>query len=160
MKFADDFSLSVSESHCSNENEGLKFIEIILPYIREKRKKLGCPNQKALLIFDVFGGQTTDKVLKVLEDNNILATKVPPNMTHLFQPLDLTVNKVAKNFTKKKFSEWFSSQISIVLENGQELEDIEIDYCLSVLKPLHATWLISFYDYVSSPEGKVVIDSG
>ena len=81
-------------------------------------------------------------------------------MTHLFQPLDLTVNKVAKDFTKKKFSEWFSRQISIGLENGQELEDVEINYRLSVLKPLHATCLISFYDYISSSGGKAVIASG
>ena len=81
-------------------------------------------------------------------------------MTHLFQPLDLTVNKVAKDFLKKKFSEWFSRQISIGLENGQELEDIQIDYRLSVLKPMHAKWLISFYDFMSNPEGNVVIASG
>ena len=120
----------------------------------------GIDNQKALLIFHVFRGQTTDKVLKVLEDNDILVTKFPANMTHLFQPLDLTVNKVTKDFTKEKFSEWFTRQISIGLENGQELDDIEIDYRLSVLKPLHATWLISLYDHMSSPEGKAVIASG
>ena len=45
-------------------------------------------------------------------------------MMHLFQSLDLTVNKIAKDFTKKKFSEWFRRQISIGLENGKELEDI------------------------------------
>ena len=61
---------------------------------------------------------------------------------------------------KKKFSEWFSRQISIGLENGQELEDIQIDYRLSVLKPMHAKWLMSFYDFMSSPKGKVVIASG
>ena len=81
-------------------------------------------------------------------------------MTHLFQPLDLTVNKVAKDFMEKKFSEWFSRQISIGLGNGQELEDIQIDYRLSVLKPMHAKWLISFYDFMSSPKGKVVIARG
>ena len=81
-------------------------------------------------------------------------------MTHLFQPLDLTVNMVAKDFTNKKFSEWFSRHISIGLENGRELEDIKIDYRLSVLKPLHATWLISFYYCISSPEGKTFIASG
>ena len=81
--------------------------EIVLPYIREEHEKLGCPSQKPLLIFDFFRGQTTDKVLKALENNNMLPTKVPLNMTHLFQPLDLTVNKVARDFTKKKFSEWF-----------------------------------------------------
>ena len=101
-----------------------------------------------------------NKVLKVLEDNNILATKVPPNMTHLFQPLDLTVDTVAKDFTNKKFSEWFSRHISIGLENGRELEDIKIDYRLSVLKPLHETWLISFYYCISSPEGKAFIANG
>ena len=49
------------------------------------------------VIFDVF-----HKVLKVLEGNNILATKVPHNMTHLFQSLDLMINKVAKDFIKNK----------------------------------------------------------
>ena len=51
-------------------------------------------------------------------------------------------------------------QISIGLENGQELEDSQIDYRLSALKPMHAKWLISFYDFMSSLEGKVVIASG
>ena len=106
---------------------------MILPYIQEEHEKLGCLNRKAILIFNVFRDQTTDKVPNVLEENNILATKIPRNMTHSFQPLDLAVNKVAKDFTKKK---WFSRQISIGLENGKELEDIEIDYRLSVLKPL------------------------
>ena len=161
VKFPNGFSLSPNESHYSNENEALKFVEeIILPNIRRERENLGSVDQKALLIFDVFRGQTTDKALKVLEDNNILATKIPPNRAHLFQPLDLTVNKVAKDFMKKKFSEWFSRQISIGLENGQELEDIQIDYRLSVLKPMHAKWFISFYDFMSSLEGKVVIASG
>ena len=68
-------------------------------------------------------------------------------MTHLFQPLDLMVNKVAKDFTKKKSSEWFSRQMSIGLENGQELEDIGINYRLCVLKALHATWVIAFYPF-------------
>ena len=81
-------------------------------------------------------------------------------MAHLFQHFDLTVNKVAKDFTKKKVLEWFSRQINISLKNGKELEDIEIDYHLSVLKPLPAAWLILFYDYISSPEGKAVIASG
>ena len=100
MKFPDGSSLSINESHYSNENEALKFIEeIILPYIRNEREKLGCLNKKALLIFDVFRGQNTDKVLKVLEDKNILVTKVPPITTHSFQPLDLTVNNVARDFT-------------------------------------------------------------
>ena len=57
VKFRDGLSLSVNESHYSNENEALKVIEeIILHYIREEREKPGCLSQKALLIFDVFQG--------------------------------------------------------------------------------------------------------
>ena len=105
--------MSANESHYSNEKESIKFLEeIILPYIRQEGEKLGRENQKTLLIFDVFRGQTTDKVLKIMEDNNILATKVPPNMTNLYQPLDLAVSKAAKDFTRKKFSGWYIRQLT------------------------------------------------
>ena len=113
-----------------------------------------------MLIFDVFRGHTTDKIFKVLKDNHILATKVPANMKHLFQPLDLTVNKAAKDYTKQKFSDWFTFQISTGLENGQELDDIEIDYRLSVLKHLHAKCLISFYNYMTTTKEQEVISNG
>ena len=46
------------------------------------------------------------------------------------------------------------------MENGQELDDIEIDYRLSVLKPLHAKWLISFYNYMTTTKGQEVISNG
>ena len=93
-----------------------------------------------------------------MEDNHILAMKVPPNMTNLY--LDLSVNKAAKDLTKKKFSEWYTRQLTNGMENGIELDDIEIDYHLSVLKRLHATWLISLYNHMNSPEGKAVSASG
>ena len=138
VDFPDSFSLSVNKTHYSNEEEALKFIdEIILQHVQKERAKLRCGNQKALLIFEVFRGQTTDKVFKVFKDHHILVTKVPANMTYLFQPLDLTVNKAAKDYTKQKFSDWFTRQIKTGLENCQELDDIEIEYRLSVLKPLH-----------------------
>ena len=54
---------------------------------------------------DVFKGQMTDKVIGFLFDNSLLHEKVPANMTHYFQPLDLTVNGAAKQFMKKKFVE-------------------------------------------------------
>ena len=61
-EFPEGFSLNVNEIPYSNENEALKFIEeIILPYIQEEHEKLGCPDQNALITFDVLRGQTTDK---------------------------------------------------------------------------------------------------
>ena len=69
----------------------------------DKRKELGQPaDQKALLTWDVFRGQTTDHVAQILDSLNIKVVKVPANMTHFFQPLDLTVNGSAKKIYEKK----------------------------------------------------------
>ena len=66
----------------------------------------------ALVIMDVFTGQMTSEVNKVLQENNILVTNVPANMTRFYQPLDLTVNGSAKRFIAKKFNGCYSDQIS------------------------------------------------
>ena len=72
----------------------------------------------------------------------ILLVRVPANLTNIFQPLDLTVNGSFKALMKKKFTEWYSKQIANELEKGTPLDDIEVKLKLSVLKPLHAGWLI------------------
>lgn len=57
--------------------------------------------QKALVIWDVFKGQVTEKVLRKLDSLHIEFVAVPANMT-VFQPLDLTVNSSAKRFMRKE----------------------------------------------------------
>ena len=106
VKFPDSFSLSVNENHFSNTQELLKLIdEIITPCVEKEREILDLgEQQQALLIIDVFSGQMTDPVIEKLR-NNIKLTRVPANMTNLFQPLDLTVNGSGKAFLKKKFTE-------------------------------------------------------
>ena len=149
IQFPNGFSLSANLKCYSNDTESLKFLkEIILPYVKTERERLGLETQLALLIYDVFQGQTTGKFLDVLKDNNILSMKIPPNMTHVFQLLDLTVSKFAKNFMKGMLSTWFSRQISLGLEVSVELDDIEVDYRLSVLKPLRAKWLVELYNNI------------
>ena len=51
-------------------------------------------------------------------------------MTHVFQPLDLTVNGAAKDFLKAKFAEWFAKKINEGLQEGKGLEDIEVKFSL------------------------------
>ena len=161
IHFPNGFSLRANLKYCSNEMKSLKFLkEIILPYVKTERRRLGLETQPALLVYDIFRGQTTDKFLDVLKVNNILSTKIPPNMTHVFQPLDLTVNKFAKDFMKAMFSTWFSRQISLGLENGVELDDIRVDYRPSVLKPLHAKWLVEIHNHMFTDEGKEIVANG
>ena len=104
FKFPKEFSLSANPKHISNTEESLKYIrEIIKPYMNNQRLENNLPNdQKALIVMDVFTGQTTSPVVESYEENNICIVNVPANMTRYYQPLDLTVNGYAKRFMKKK----------------------------------------------------------
>ena len=119
VEFPETFSLSANPKHYSNTEESVKLIEeIIIPYIKKERDTLNLSQtHPSLLIMDVFRGQMTSGVLNLLSQNDILLVRVPPNMTHLYQPLDLTVNGHFKSFMKKRFSEWYSKQILLQLEN-------------------------------------------
>ena len=160
-KFPASFSLSVNPTHYSNTDESIKYLkEIIIPYVKQKREELGIPDQKALIIFDVFTGQMTTAVKETIERNNLIVVNVPANMTKYYQVLDLTVNKYAKEFTKKKFCQWYSNQVSTQLDQGKDLDDIDIKLRLSVLKPIHADWLVEFYNHMTTSKGKEIIFSG
>ena len=109
---------------------------------------------------DVFTGQMTTEVRSFREANHTCLVNVPPNMTKYYQPLDLTVNGFAKRFMKAKFSEWYSRQIGKQLREGIELQDIIVPLRLSLLKPLHAGWLVELYNEMTSHKGKEIIASG
>ena len=113
FKFPNGFAVSQNEKHYSNEAETLSLIDkVIKPFVERKKKELKLPlTQKGLLIWDVFRGQKTEKVLSKLASLNIVVVSVPANMTHFFQPLDLTVNGEAKRFMKDKFTTWYSEEV-------------------------------------------------
>ena len=67
---------------------------------------------------------------------------------------DLTVNREAKQFMKDQFTSWYSAQIQSQLDSGVVLDDVDVDLRLSVLKPIHATWIVSMYNHLSSSEGR------
>ena len=68
------------------------------------KEELGLPkDQKSLLIYDVFKGQTTKRYTDFLLENDLAHVHVRANLTHKFQPLDINVNGVAKGFLKDNF---------------------------------------------------------
>ena len=87
---------------------------------------------------DVFRVQTTTTIRNLLASNDTYFCKVPPNMTKLYQPLELRVNHYAKAFMKRMFTEWFATQISEALKSRKAPEVIDITLNLFILKPLQA----------------------
>lgn len=126
----------------------------------QKRKELGLPaSQKALLIWDVFRGQKT-QVCSKLSSLNIEVVEVPANMTHFFQSLDLTVNGQAKKFCKDKFATWYSAEVQKQVDSGVNFKDVNVDLKLSILKPIHATWLVELYNFLTGAQGRVHVSKG
>ena len=73
---------------------------------------------------------------------------------------DLTVNREAKKFMKDQFTSWYSAQIQSQLDSGVVLDDVDVDLRLSVLKPIHETWIVSMYNRCFSSEGRQSIAKG
>lgn len=70
--------------------------EIIIPYIKSTRDKFE-EDTPALVIMDNSKGQITSSVTGLLESNNIHVCLLPPSTTDLLQPIDVSVNKPAKD---------------------------------------------------------------
>jgi len=67
--FSKDFDITYTPNHWSNEEKAIQHIQrIVVPYLKRKREELNLlSTQKALLIFDVFKGQTTAAFQEVVE---------------------------------------------------------------------------------------------
>ena len=128
----------------------------IVPYVQSKQKELQLPEDfPALAIYDVFKGQVTKKSVLDLEANNIYTVHVPANCTDRLQPIDLSVNKPAKEFMRRKFQEWYTIEVQKQLDQGAT-DITPVDLRMSIMKPLGAKWLVSLYDYFKTNDSIVL----
>lgn len=97
--------MTFSPNHWCNELTMEHYIQnIITPYVQDTRKRLKLHSEhRALYIFDNFKAQCTNKILQLLEDNNIDTVFVPANCTGELQPMDRSINKSVKDFYGQSF---------------------------------------------------------
>ena len=140
IPFPADWRITHTANHCSNEHTMLQYIEkIVIPYISKKKEELWLPpDHPSLAIFDVFQGQCTESVCSLLQQNNIHFVTVPANTTDKLQPLDVRVNKPAKDFLREKFNTWYAEKV------------VENDDSSIVDMKLCATWMIQLFDYMKA----------
>ena len=55
---------------------------------------------------------------------------------------------------------WLENSMIGTLYKGIAIDEIDIKLRLSLLKPLHAGWLVDFYNHMTSGAAKKIIDSG
>ena len=78
---------------------------------------------------------------------------VSANCTDKLQPLNLSVNKPAKDYMKRRFQEWYGDIICRQLE--AKLHE-EVDMRLSVMKPIVITWTMDMYEYFKSKPSIII----
>ena len=117
-QFPPDWDITHSPKHWLNQQTMVSYMyvgNIIVPYVRSTWTAFE-DDTPALVIMDNFKGQLTSSVSEMLEANNIHVCLLPPNTTDLLQPIDLSVNKPAKDFLKRRFEDWYSEQLTKQLE--------------------------------------------
>ena len=154
IKFPSDWLASYTENHWANERTTKEYIyKILLPYVNCKREELGLPSSyPALVVYDRFKAQCTSDVLQILRENHIDTLLIPASCTDQLQPLDVSVNKSAKEFLRKKFQLWYSEQVCSQLQDRSgEVKPLKpVDLHLNNVKPLGAKWLMEMYDHFKS----------
>ena len=151
--FQDGWHVTHSPRHWSTEETMVQYIEeIILPYVQRQRDALEDTSTAALVIIDNFKGQITDSIHNLLEANNIHVVLLPANTTDLLQPMDISVNKPAKDFLKRKFEQWYADEVTKQLQGAEDIEAVEIqpfDMRSAAMKVLTAKWLVEMWEYIS-----------
>ena len=96
FRFPSDWDVTHSPRHWSTEETMIQYVKnIVVPYVEGCRDTIG--DKPALVIMDNFRGQITAAINELLESHNIHVTLLPPNTTDLLQPMDISVNKPAKD---------------------------------------------------------------
>ena len=102
----------------------------------------------------------TEPVMEKMRENNIKLVRVPPNITNIFQPLDLTVYGAAKAYLKSKFTEWYFNSIVKQLDEGKIIEDIDVKLKKkNFFKLLHVEWIKDLYNYLTSEKNRTIISN-
>ena len=155
--FPDGWDVYHSSNHWSNEQTMIRYIEkIVIPYMDSIREGNGnAANRKGLCIFDVFAAHKCPTVLEKLLSNNLLYAMVPAGCTGELQPLDISVNNVFKEHMKKSFNEYYVKLVKAELDAGTTSRPVSLQ--LSVLKPLHAKWIVDAFSSIADKPDTLIL---
>ena len=93
-----------------------------------------------------------NSVLDGVAQHDIDYHYVPAACTDQLQPLDLSLNKQYKDELKLKYNQWYANQVATQMDESEDPDmlKVKIDTRMSVIKPLHAAWLIEVHQQMST----------
>ena len=120
VHFSHGFDVTCTENHWSNECTMERYLDkILLPYITTTRAKCKMDaTQPALVLFENFPWPVYREDSFKTRGISVCVVIIPANCTDHLQPLDLSVNKAAKDFLCTQFINWYADQICSQLQLG------------------------------------------
>ena len=79
---------------------------------------------------------------------SVYVVLITANCTDRLQPLDISVNKPAKDFLRKQFQQWYSSKVCRQFQGVDPKKPVDLR--LTILKPLGAEWMIALHNYLKN----------
>ena len=156
ISYPTEWDIWHSETHWCTQETMMRYIQqVLLPWLEQTRKKLRLPKtQKSLIVIDVYKAHKTEDVIQAFRKCGFEIVYVPGNTTSELQPLDLSVNSCLKRELKQRFTSWYADKVCSAMKIHRDddtaaVASISPDLRLSLLKPLHAKWLIQSFETVS-----------
>ena len=71
----------------------------------------------------IIDGREDYSMIDLMESNNILLSLLSPNTTNVLHPMDLSVNKPAKDYLAGCFENWYAHEIAKQVQNNEAEEE-------------------------------------
>ena len=72
----------------------------------------------------------------------------------------ISVDNQERTSLLHKFATWYSEEVQNQVDSRVNFEDVNVERKLSVLIPIHATWLVEMYNFFTSAQGRVHVLKG
>ena len=116
---------------------------------------MGKPSQKALVLMDNFTVQTTTPVMEKLE-NRVIVVMIPAGTTDRLQPLDVSINKSAKDFLRERFWQWYAGEVEKQLGDNMDESAVNVNMGMLIMKEAIVQSLTALYDRFRRDPGVIV----
>jgi hypothetical protein len=136
------FIFSGTGNHWSNQKTMREWVElVVIPYLERERERLGLhPNQKALLIIDVWSVHRSAEFQDWMRENypNIIIDFIPGGCTGIGQPLDVGINRPFKHAVKVAYHAWL---VETLIEQRSKGKSLDLDTRIGTLRNASVAWI-------------------